>query len=146
LQEQKVFVCTGFHRSATSATANYLANAGVNMGDDLVAPHISNVKGHFEDWQAVQLHDEQLKNSRTSWQFHDEFLLNTSPNFLDVYIQTRTTGNPFWGVKDPRACLFLDEWHQALAGRGHYVCLLFVIGVAVLNLCSIVIVENLHTP
>jgi tetratricopeptide (TPR) repeat protein len=119
--EHKVLVSTGFHRSATSATANYLANAGVDMGDDLVAPHISNVKGHYEDWQAVQLHDKQLEQSGTTWQFHDEVLLKPTPDFLDTYIQMRSSKSTLWGIKDPRACLFLNEWELALNGGCQYV-------------------------
>ena len=105
-------------------TANYLLNAGVNMGEALVEAHISNVKGHFEDWRVVHLHDKQLALHNTDWQFHDECELSPPPGFLDAYIVDRTQASSNWGVKDPRACLFLNEWHRALGKRGAF---LFVI-------------------
>jgi tetratricopeptide (TPR) repeat protein len=116
----KVLLVTGFHRSVTSVTANYLLNAGLDMGSDLMEANISNAKGHFEDWDAVRLHDQFLVNSGTSWQFHDECKLRTNIDQLQQYIQQRNGNNKHWGVKDPRACLFLNEWHKASKEQGRY--------------------------
>lgn len=116
----RVLLCTGFHRSATSATANYLLNAGLDMGENLMGSHISNVKGHFEDWDAVLLHDEQLINNGTNWQFHDHCNLRPNSNFLSGYVKQRFNLNQHWGVKDPRACLFLNEWKTTLGDTGAY--------------------------
>tara|TARA_R110001583_G_scaffold17482_2_gene70655 strand:+ start:21091 stop:22743 length:1653 start_codon:yes stop_codon:yes gene_type:complete len=124
MHQNKTLICTGFHRSATSATANYLLDAGLNMGSNLMLGNISNAKGHFEDWEAVLLHDEQLTNSGSNWQFHDECELNTKPDFLSKYIEQRNAFNANWGVKDPRACLFLTEWEEALGDSGNF---LFVV-------------------
>ncbi|KHM50096.1 hypothetical protein PL71_06430 [Pseudoalteromonas distincta] len=121
MQSQPVIVCTGFHRSATSTLANYLANAGLDLGEDLVAPHISNVKGHYEDLKAVKLHDEQLKAVGSNWQFHDEVVLDPGPDFLYEYINARSAKSYSWSVKDPRVCLFLEQWEQALGSLGSYV-------------------------
>ncbi|GGW48426.1 hypothetical protein [Alishewanella tabrizica] len=117
-------LCTGFHRSATSVTTNYLYNAGLRIGSNLMPGGISNPKGHFEDIDLVSLHDSQLKFSGTNWQYHDEVLLKTEPNFLENYVKRRFEADRIWGVKDPRACLFLDEWDKALGENGSY---LFVI-------------------
>ncbi|TKF10782.1 hypothetical protein FCV66_19010 [Enterovibrio norvegicus] len=116
----KVIVCTGFHRSATSATANYLFDAGLNMGANLMVGNISNANGHFEDWDAVLLHDEQLANNQTSWQFHDDSSLVPESGFLDAYIQKRSNRSSHWGIKDPRVCLFLNEWKQSLGDAGNF--------------------------
>jgi hypothetical protein len=124
MRHSKVLICTGFHRSATSATANYLLDAGLDMGANLMGGNISNAKGHFEDWDAVLLHDEQLFNSETNWQFHDECELSSDPKFLSAYIKQRSKINAHWGVKDPRTCLFLNEWKTALGASGHF---LFVV-------------------
>lgn len=121
VKSQPVIVCTGFHRSATSTLANYLANAGLDLGEDLVASHISNVKGHYEDLKAVKLHDEQLKVVGSNWQFHDEVALDPEPDFLYEYINARTAKSYSWGVKDPRICLFLEQWDDALGNLGNYV-------------------------
>lgn len=116
----KVLICTGFHRSATSATANYLFDAGLNMGANLMGGNISNAKGHFEDWDAVLLHDEQLVKNQTSWQFHDDVSLESESGFLDAYIQKRSNIASHWGIKDPRACLFLSDWQQSLGDEGYF--------------------------
>jgi tetratricopeptide (TPR) repeat protein len=117
---KNVLICTGFHRSATSVTANYLKNSGLNLGFNLMPGSISNPKGHYEDLGAVRLHDEQLKNSTTSWQFYDECALTVEPDFLKNYVQSRYKQAKQWGVKDPRACLFLNDWKSALNGDGRF--------------------------
>jgi len=116
----KVLVLTGFHRSATSATANYLFNAGLNMGNELMPANINNPRGYFEDIPAVKLHEAEFDKAGTSWQFHDEVSLNTKESFLTKYIAQRSSQNSHWGVKDPRICLFLDDWHKALGDDGCY--------------------------
>lgn len=124
MPHSKTLLCTGFHRSATSATANYLLDAGLDMGANLMGGNISNAKGHFEDWNAVILHDEQLAKNDTNWQFHEQCELNSEPEFLNAYIKKRSEHHLFWGIKDPRACLFLNEWKTALGDGGHF---LFVV-------------------
>ncbi len=87
LNDNKVLLCTGFHRSATSATANYLANAGLNMGTRLMGGGIANKGGHYEDWHVVNLHDKWLALSNTNWQFCDEVSLCVSGESLSLLIQ-----------------------------------------------------------
>jgi tetratricopeptide (TPR) repeat protein len=116
----KILVVTGFHRSATSVVASYLLNAGLNMGDDLMGATINNAKGHFEDWDAVQLHDQFLASSGTNWQFHNECELQSDTKQLQQYVQQRSRKSAHWGVKDPRACLFLNDWHEVLQEKGRY--------------------------
>ena len=117
-------VCTGFHRSATSATANYLFDAGLNLGDNLMAGNISNAKGHFEDWEAVKLHDSLLINSGTNWQFHDECNIEGDLQKIEEYVQERNNQSMQWGFKDPRACLFLDDWVEVLKNNGRYLLII----------------------
>lgn len=116
----KTLLCTGFHRSATSATANYLHNAGLDLGSDLMPAHISNPKGHFEDSEAVSLHDSFLQKSGTNWQFHDECELQSEIKKIHDYTHQRFKKSKQWGLKDPRICLFLDDWDQVLDDQGHY--------------------------
>jgi tetratricopeptide (TPR) repeat protein len=116
----KALVCSGFHRSATSATANYLHNAGLNMGYELMGNSAGNVLGHFEDWPIVRLHDEQLALAGSSWQFCDEVPLTSDSSFLESYIKLRNSKDTNWGVKDPRASLFLPEWKHALGEKGYF--------------------------
>lgn len=93
------------------------------MGSNLMGGNISNAKGHFEDWDAVNLHDQFLENAGTNWQFHNECELQTDVKQLQHYVQQRFSKAEHWGVKDPRACLFLNEWHEVLQEEG---CYLFI--------------------
>lgn len=113
-------VITGFHRSATSATSNYLKNSGLDIGSNLMISNISNVKGHFEDLAVVDIHDSKLRDCGTSWQFHGEIDLNVNSDFLANYIQRRRQTGVDWGVKDPRACLFLEQWNEQLGDDGAF--------------------------
>ncbi len=125
LQMNKVLICSGFHRSASSATARYLSESGLPMGLHMMAGNISNVGGHYEDWLTVKLHDRLLADADTNWQFHDEVPLNISSNqdFIN-YVQLRDQQHSDWGMKDPRALLFLEQWHQTLGDRGRYLFLI----------------------
>lgn len=119
-QKPKALILTGFHRSATSATANYLSNAGLCMGYDLMGANVNNLKGYFEDIPAVKLHENEFKKVGTDWQFHDEVTLKPQSDFLTNYIKKRNTEDEYWGVKDPRICLFLNDWHNTLDDNGYY--------------------------
>tara|TARA_Y100000588_G_scaffold248390_1_gene262855 strand:+ start:10363 stop:12018 length:1656 start_codon:yes stop_codon:yes gene_type:complete len=121
---KKKLICTGFHRSATSATAHYLANAGLNMGTKMLGPNISNPKGHFEDRDVVSIHDDWLRQSGTSWQYHGEVELNYKLEQLQEYVTKRSAESDQWGVKDPRTCLFLPQWDSILGENGCYLLIL----------------------
>jgi tetratricopeptide (TPR) repeat protein len=120
----KTLICTGFHRSATSATANYLFDAGLDFGADLMVGHIGNTKGHFEDWDVVNLHDAFLASLGTNWQFHEQYELQGNTEKIQQYVQQRNGKSSHWCVKDPRACLFLNDWEHVLGENGYY---LFVV-------------------
>lgn len=124
----KILLCTGFHRSATSVTANYLLNAGLPMGNNLFGSHFSNKQGHYEDAPVVYWHDSLLRASDTNWQFCDDSeLIQADDDLAELkkYVAIRDTASgAHWGVKDPRACLFLPYWEKVLGDRG---CYLFLI-------------------
>lgn len=117
-------VCTGFHRSATSVTAQILHKSGLPMGDDLMAPYISNPDGHYEDWEGVRLHLELLLDAKTNWMFSDEVSLPDAYSVckkIKPYILSRQAKSQSWGFKDPRTCLFLNGWDMALQYQGFYI-------------------------
>ncbi|WP_298637060.1 tetratricopeptide repeat protein [uncultured Umboniibacter sp.] len=140
----RVLICTGFHRSATSATALQLAEAGLPMGNRLMGGSISNPLGFGEDLSAVELHDSLLQANSTDWQYAGEGELKVaSSRALEHYVQLRDSSlarsrleeltlagqdaeisATSWGLKDPRACLFLESWHQLLGARGAYLFVL----------------------
>jgi tetratricopeptide (TPR) repeat protein len=119
-----ILTCVGFHRSATSVTAQWVHKSGITMGNWLMPAAKSNSDGHFEDMPMVALNDNILKLQNTSWCFHDEVPLSDSlaPKQYELYINRRDRihQNQQWGVKDPRLSLFLPEWHEATKGRSRY--------------------------
>ncbi|WP_417528776.1 tetratricopeptide repeat protein [Marinomonas shanghaiensis] len=132
ITEPKVLICTGFHRSATSAVSLQLGKSGLPMGTRLMIGHISNPLGHGEDVGLAELHEKYLQEAGTSWQFHDEVPLTQIDSArIHRYISLRDNAlmnsncpPSAWGGKDPRACLYLDHWLEALGDRG---CFLFVL-------------------
>lgn len=95
--QNKGLICTGFHRSATSATASYLKLSGLNMGSHLMWGHISNPTGHFEDVELVNLHDAALAASGTSWQYTGEVELQVHRRALSLYAEQRFGGQKIHG-------------------------------------------------
>ena len=65
----KQLMIIGFHRSGTSMLAQELTNAGLFIGDKLLGGDISNVDGHFEDYDFFSFHEKILKDSNNSWQY-----------------------------------------------------------------------------
>jgi tetratricopeptide (TPR) repeat protein len=101
-----------------------LCDAGLNMGDDLIEARIDNPNGFYEDLSAVKLHEKLLEESGSSLMFYDEVKLPTmdkTVSRLTPYVEKRYKQTMVWGMKDPRACLFLDAWNKALGSDGYYV-------------------------
>jgi hypothetical protein len=117
----EVLCITGMHRSGTSLTASWLQNCGLNLYDgNLVGPDKGNVKGHFEDKEFLMIHVAAL-NSRFpnsyGWQvftietidFNEDQLLSA-----ENLIKKRNEKYRYWGWKDPRSVLFLEQWKSLL--------------------------------
>jgi tetratricopeptide (TPR) repeat protein len=124
-------VCTGFHRSGTSLSAQIIQQSGVSIGKELMPGGISNPDGHFEDLKVVELHDKLLADKETNWQYHlfEDFTPPdyTIKNFTSYSNDRKTalgnTQSQIWGFKDPRACLFLSQWKEALNHNGRFIIL-----------------------
>ncbi|WP_132700680.1 hypothetical protein [Reinekea marinisedimentorum] len=104
-----------------------LNNAGLPLGKDLIQPHIANPRGYFEDMPAVQMHEKWLNDHGSNWQFHGEVEIHPKNSYgpaIKEYIAQRDRAGTAWGLKDPRLCLFLQAWNEALNGRGRF---LFII-------------------
>ncbi|MEM7592578.1 MAG: glycosyltransferase [Cyanobacteria bacterium P01_A01_bin.83] len=114
---QAVIIMTGMHRSGTSLTASLLQSAGINIGDRLMAEDQGNAKGHFEDLDFVEFHQNVLQSQGISvagWT--EQKQVQVQPQYLALannLIATRHQQH-LWGWKDPRTTLFLDFWSQLL--------------------------------
>lgn len=116
-----VLLVSGFHRSGTSLTAQWLHRGGLPMGSALLPAHPSNPDGHFEDGRAVRFHESWLRRQGSDWLYHDEAFLMPDRRLnedIEAYIADRdadTCGT--WGLKDPRLILALPAWSPLLSLR-----------------------------
>ncbi|MDR9401949.1 MAG: chromosome partitioning protein ParA [Halothece sp. Uz-M2-17] len=114
-----ILIITGMHRSGTSLTASLLQSAGVDIGSKLMAPSEGNIKGHFEDLEVVEFHENVLEANHLSpegW-----VTLKTIPEIPEdllpkaqqiINYKRQITGITGW--KDPRGTLFLNFWQSQL--------------------------------
>ena len=112
-----VIVTTGMHRSGTSLASNLLREAGVHVGEQLLAPNVANPHGYFEDVDFYEFHEQLLRKRGQSYLYVDE-TFSFEPTTADVERARQLIGGrahrPCWGWKDPRTALFLGFWHQQL--------------------------------
>ncbi|MEO0835807.1 MAG: glycosyltransferase [Cyanobacteria bacterium J06642_3] len=117
VHNQAVIIMTGMHRSGTSLTASLLQSAGINIGGRLMAEDQGNAKGHFEDLDFVEFHQNVLQSQGISvagWT--EQRQIQVQPQYLALannLIAARHQQR-LWGWKDPRTTLFLDFWSQLL--------------------------------
>lgn len=116
--DRKVLIIAGMHRSATSVITQWLYRCGLNVGDELMGPHIGNPDGHFEDIDFFHLHEtilqfHSLPGSGLTHQLLPP-LLPDERRALANLIAEKNKCNAQWGWKDPRTCLFLAEYRQII--------------------------------
>lgn len=114
-------IVSGFHRSGTSMLMQALVNAGLHAGNSLIGADPSNPDGHFEDIETVNLHDAWLREVNSDWCHTGELpLIEPTQAALGITpIRDRLAeSQQHWGIKDPRACLFLGHWFATLNNPG----------------------------
>lgn len=120
---EKMIYIVGMHRSGTSLVANWLQACGLDMGEKLVGPNFSNPNGHFEDVLFVEYHETLL-----SWNNQSMYVKKDAPLRVpklykmqaEKFLERRTARSQQWGLKQPRATVFLEMWHSILP-FGHYI-------------------------
>ncbi|MEL6495170.1 MAG: glycosyltransferase [Cyanobacteria bacterium J06623_7] len=111
-------IITGMHRSGTSLTASLLQSAGVNIGDRLMGKDTGNDKGHFEDLDFVQFHQQVLESqdiNPAGWTEQRQIKVQRQYLATAKSILSARQDLPLWGWKDPRTTLFLDFWSSLIA-------------------------------
>lgn len=107
----------GMHRSGTSMVAQWLAKSGLDMGSELMGSDIGNVRGHYEDMDFVRVHSEIMTDwgmdamAVESLPSHRVISVSQSAHLVDLIASK--DGDHEWGWKDPRTCLFLDQYAKA---------------------------------
>lgn len=105
------------HRSGTSLLASFAAQAGVDMGAELMAAGKGNRRGHFEDLEFVRFHDALLELRGAAPLRPPEVgvtSLAAEEERQARELVARRAGKPLWGWKDPRTTLFLRPWDSLL--------------------------------
>lgn len=94
-----------------------LKKAGLHIGNSLLGANPSNPDGHFEDIETVKLHDSWLKAAGTDWCCTKQppviSPIDSKPG-MQAIIDRLGADHTQWGMKDPRAALYLDEWFSRL--------------------------------
>ena len=63
----KQVVVLGMHRSGTSMLSKILSNIGFDMGKSHEVRDISNVDGHYEDVEILEINEEILTLLNSTW-------------------------------------------------------------------------------
>lgn len=104
------------HRSGTSLTANWLAQCGLDVGDQLVPADWSNPAGHYEDITFSHLQRDILQANGTDHLVVSDraFTVNGDQRARALRLIESRRDRPQWGWKDPRTTLLLDFWQSLL--------------------------------
>ncbi len=120
--KQQAVLVVGMHRSGTSAVTRMLNLLGAELSDNLLGAAAGNDLGHWEQMDALRLHEEMLKSAGAAWDdifgvepgwFHSPAARHYADALTDL-IRTRFPGAPLFAVKDPRMALFVPVWVEAL--------------------------------
>ncbi|WP_028313941.1 sulfotransferase family protein [Desulfatibacillum aliphaticivorans] len=114
----------GMHRCGTSMAARIVNLLGAYLGrkEDLMGPAYDNEAGFWERWDLMEFHDKALQSMGRTWDdpspMPDWGALSQARSLereLIAKIEDVFTGQPLWAFKDPRACLLLPLWKNALS-------------------------------
>ena len=127
MMDNKVLVITGMHRSGTSMLAQWLHKCGLHVGDQFLGVGIGNDDGHFEDLDFYQYHKNILRDQGLP----EDGLIETTISELSAgqlcelrkLISNKNAGQAQWAWKEPRTCLFLEQYRQLLPAAVYLVIL-----------------------
>ena len=95
----------------------FLKDSGIDVGDNLLGPHLSNPYGHFEDIEILDFHKKILRrefNGEDQWVPELPCLTEEDRKVAMSLIEKRHKKGKPWGWKEPRTCLFLDFWTELI--------------------------------
>ena len=127
-KQKTAVLVAGMHRSRTSALAHALGLAGCDLPKSLMKPRLSagerNIRGHSESWRITRLTSEILSSANhqefesiddsidasvLNRQFHERAVTALREEFADSQL---------FVLKDPRLCLLLKFWINAVTEFG----------------------------
>ncbi|GEM_PF-1686341 len=119
VEQTKIIVVLGMHRSGTSVVTRTLETLGISLGENLMPPAKNNNEtGFFEDLAIVSINDDLMRSDGLDWQC----LAGASHrNWTDLhessqgeraiaYLEEMLEKYPRLGLKDPRMPRLLPFW------------------------------------
>jgi len=126
-KKAKIVGILGMHRSGTSALARVLNLLGVDLGseDQLMPPSNANPEGFWENSEVVNLNNLLLRKLGMRWDstcllFDDwkgDGRIYSLKHRLGKYLKEQIQERQIWGWKDPRTCLLLPVWNEAIEAQ-----------------------------
>jgi len=132
IAQRRIICIVGMHRSGTSMIARLLNICGLDLGpaDRLLKADKANPLGHFEHRGFLDIDRKLLKHFHATWSDPPDHPPNweLDPSLASLLRQARALAAGFpqkrtWGWKEPRACLFLPFWRQAVPNMNFLICL-----------------------
>lgn len=124
--ENKVFIVLGCHRSGTSIVAKALHEQGIDMGKHkLLKANEFNKLGHYENVEISSLNQRIHKKAGGSWErpAPKEKIDDVAKGFEDeIKDAIGKNKSSFWGWKDPRNALIVENFLPFLEGDVYLVC------------------------
>ncbi len=124
MNTQKVII-SGMHRSGTSLITQWLSQCGLMIGEQLLGKGIGNDDGHFEDLEFYKFHLGVLNSQQQpeSGYVLEELAPMTEAQLAIArqLIESRNEKFNQWGWKDPRTCLFLNDYHQLIPDANYLI-------------------------
>ncbi len=117
-----VVIIAGMHRSGTSLASRILQDSGLHIGEDLLPGASDNKYGFFEDRVFQEFHEkvmarlgfDYLASQSGALKFNDDEI-----SYANKIISSKTNLK-YWGWKDPRTSLFLDQWDELLERPSYF--------------------------
>ncbi len=128
----RCLVVLGMHRSGTSCVTRMLHHLGVYLGENYCTePMPSNLIGHWEARDVVEINDQILSHSGGSWQSVPERLSwNDDCEQQIKRVLTQFAQRPLCGWKDPRTTITFPAWKRHLSDYVVLACLRHPLAVA----------------
>lgn len=105
------------HRSGTSLAAQWLHTCNLHLGEKLYKASKFNPHGYYEDLDFLNLHRKVLQNHGIHPSGHENMptFKTTSKELEEIQALIKKKARTFaWGWKEPRTCLFLNEYKMLL--------------------------------
>ena len=125
VEDVRVIVVVGMHRSGTSLVTRGLNALGVPLGDNVLSQSApDNEKGHWEDIDVREFNERMMASLALQWDVigaGDEAAMGAASLMPVVeegkaLVRSKLAGNRVWAFKDPRIGRLWPFWRRVLVG------------------------------